>query len=107
MIFTKNDRDSHTLYTETIQNKQPLVLYFYTDWCGPCKQIAPIIEDLSTSYISIPIMKIDVDESTSLAAEHQVTSIPTLIFFKDGEYYKRINGTSSKLEISVLMSELL
>lgn len=77
---------------------------FYATWCGPCKMIAPVIEEVAKEREEILIGKVDVDEENELAATYNVMSIPTLIVFKDGKEYARTLGYKSKQEILDLLS---
>ena len=72
---------------------------FYADWCGPCKMVAPIVEEIANERTDITVGKINVDESPSLAMKYNVSSIPTLIVFKDGIEINRIVGYRPKEDI--------
>ncbi len=72
---------------------------FYADWCGPCKMIAPIVEEIAAARPDITVGKINVDESSQLAVRFGVASIPTLIIFKDGAEVNRIVGYRPKENI--------
>jgi thioredoxin 1 len=66
---------------------------FYADWCGPCRMLAPVIEELAQEMSGqVTIAKIDTDQSVNVAAKYEVTSIPTLILFKNGQIVKRVVG---------------
>lgn len=70
---------------------------FYADWCGPCRMIAPIIEELSTEFNGkAKVAKLDIEKAQEVTSEFQVTSIPTVILFKDGQEVKRIVGLRDK-----------
>lgn len=85
-------------FRKTIENGISLV-DFYADWCGPCKMIAPIVDEISNERDDITVGKINVDESLEIASEYGVMSIPTLIVFKNGKEANRIIGYRSKDEI--------
>lgn len=71
---------------EVLNSKLPVLVDFYAEWCGPCKQMAPTIDKLATEFEGkVKIGKLDVDANPTKSAEFQVQSIPTLIFFKDGK----------------------
>lgn len=66
---------------------------FYADWCGPCKMMTPVVEELATEFKGkAKVAKLDIDASQATAAEHQITSIPTLLLFKDGSVVEKIIG---------------
>ncbi|NLZ55997.1 MAG: thioredoxin, partial [Clostridiaceae bacterium] len=70
---------------EVLKNDKPVVVDFYADWCGPCRMLAPILEQLDAAVAGKAVVaKLNVDENQQLAAKYNVMSIPTLIFFKDG-----------------------
>jgi thioredoxin 1 len=77
---------------------QGLVLVdFYADWCGPCRMIAPVIEELAEELAGkVVIAKVDIENAQEVTSFYQVTSIPTLILFKDGQEVKRIVGVRDK-----------
>lgn len=72
---------------------------FYADWCGPCKMVSPIVDEIADERTDITVGKINVDESPNLAIKFNVVSIPTLIVFKDGKEHSRLIGYSPKEEI--------
>jgi len=83
--------------SDVVDSKQPVVVDFYADWCGPCRIVSPIIEQLSQEYDGrIRFVKVDVDKSPELAEKYGVMSIPTIIFFKHGKEMTRVIGATSK-----------
>ncbi len=82
------------------------VLDFSAEWCGPCKLLGPIIDELALEYTDVDIQKIDVDANKDLAVEYKVRSIPTIIFVKDDEVLHRHVGMASKLQIVELIESL-
>tara|TARA_R110002020_G_scaffold447971_2_gene660581 strand:- start:767 stop:1090 length:324 start_codon:yes stop_codon:yes gene_type:complete len=75
----------------------PIIIDFWAEWCSPCKQIAPILEELDSEYKeSIQIAKIDIDHNNGTTVQYDVRSIPTLLFFKNGENLGRTVGAISK-----------
>ncbi|MEE0945818.1 MAG: thioredoxin [Acutalibacteraceae bacterium] len=79
--------------------KGTVLVDFYADWCGPCKMVAPILEEIAEQRSDVTIGKVNVDESGTLAMKFGVMSIPTLIVFKDGVEQTRIVGYRPKEEI--------
>lgn len=88
-------------FEKLINNTNKAVLVdFYADWCGPCKTLAPILDQLSKDYTKAVIVKVNVDENQNLAAKFAIRSIPTLIIFKNGKQVETLMGvhTGSQLE---------
>jgi thioredoxin 1 len=85
-----------TLATRT----EAVVVDFWAEWCGPCKAIAPVLEELAGEYAGrVTIAKVNVDEHPGLAARFQVRSIPTLLFFKGGQVVDQVIGAVPKAQI--------
>jgi thioredoxin 1 len=84
-------------FDETIGGSDaPVLVDFWAEWCGPCKMIAPILEEIAGEQDNLRIAKVNVDESPDIARRFEVMSIPTLIVFKDGEPAKRLVGAKPK-----------
>lgn len=85
-------------FDETITNSQtPVLVDFWAQWCGPCKMIAPVLDEISSEIPDkLKIVKVNVDENPDLARRFEVMSIPTLIVFKDGDIAKRLVGAKNK-----------
>ncbi len=82
---------------EVIQSKVPVLVEFWAAWCGPCRAIAPSVEEIATEYQGrIKVAKVDVDENMEVSARYGVQSIPTLILFKDGDAVERLIGAYPK-----------
>lgn len=85
--------------TEVIKSEQPVLVDFWAAWCGPCKMLMPIIEDLAQSQDEIKVCKVNVDDEAQLAMKFKVMTIPTLIAFKNGEVVGKLVGVQSKDKI--------
>ena len=88
---------------EVLESKIPGLVDFWADWCGPCKMVAPIIEEIAKELKDAKVGKVNVDEQSELAAEYRIMSIPTLMVFKDGAVVKKAVGAVSKAEILNLL----
>ncbi len=96
---------SSATFDETIASAStPIIVDFWAEWCGPCKQIAPVLEQLASEQSdSITVAKVNVDDNSDLALRYNVMSIPTLLVFDKGEVHKRLVGAKSK---GALLQEL-
>lgn len=92
--------NSENFEEEVLNSEQPVLVDFYADWCGPCKMMAPIIEELAVELKGKgKVGKINVDNSQDLAMKYGIMSIPTLIIFKNGKEFKRFVGVRDKKEL--------
>jgi thioredoxin 1 len=80
-----------------LDSNVPVLVDFYADWCGPCKMIAPVLEELASETADAKIVKINVDEDTQLAARYGISSIPSLLVFKDGDVADQQVGLANKV----------
>lgn len=88
--------DEKNFENEVISNPETTLVDFYTDWCGPCQMLSPIIEEIANDKANYNIGKVNVDKNQNLAAKYNVMSIPTLIIFKNGKEHSRMIGVQSK-----------
>ena len=94
---------------ESLKNgEQPLVIDFWATWCGPCRMVAPIIEELAKEYDGkVTVGKCDVEEADEIAAEFGIRNIPTVLFFKDGQMVDKIVGAMPKDKFVAKIESLL
>lgn len=86
--------------SEVLQSSIPVLVDFYADWCGPCRAIAPIVEEIAAEYAGkLKVAKLDTDKETELSMRYDVMSIPTLILFKGGREIERLIGAMPKRQL--------
>lgn len=88
-----------TFEQEVLRSDKPVLLDFFATWCGPCKMIAPVLDEIAAEREDIKVCKVNVDEEPELAARYQVMSIPTLLVIKDGKTVNQSLGAKPKSKI--------
>lgn len=91
--------DRNNFQSEVIGSEKPVLLDFWAPWCGPCRAVVPIVEEIASERSDIKVCKVNVDEQSELARQFRVMSIPTLVVMKGGEVVRREMGARSKEEI--------
>jgi thioredoxin 1 len=81
---------------EVIESEKPVLVDFWAAWCGPCRVVAPVLEEIASERDDLRIVKLDVDANQQTAANYEVLSIPTMILFKNGQVAKKIIGAYPK-----------
>ncbi len=90
---------------EVVKSNGTVVADFNADWCGPCRMLAPVLEDFAEEHKNVKVVSINIDEEDELAEEYDVSSIPCLVFFKDGVEFDRSVGFRQKEDIEELVGE--
>ena len=108
VIMTIDSVDSGNFTEKVLQAKKPVLVDFWAEWCGPCKALAPVLEEISGEFAQrAEVVKVNVDDNGELAQQYGIRGIPTLIFFKDGQAQKTLVGNQSKSEIQASLGELV
>ena len=95
-------------FSDIISGSVPVVVDLWATWCGPCRALAPVVEEIASEYEGkAEIVKCNVDDCDEIAAQYSIRSIPTLIFFKDGKAVDRLVGAVPKSEITAKIDALL
>ena len=103
VIFTDQNFQS-----EVLNSPIPVLVDFWAEWCGPCKIVSPIVEELATEYgDKLKVGKLNVDENQQVSGTYNIMSIPTLLIFKNGEPIKSMIGAQSKQSFKAAIDEVL
>lgn len=91
---------------EVLKEEKLVLVDFWATWCGPCQMIAPVIEKIAEEHENVKVCKVNVDDEQEIAIKYGVMSIPTLIFFKNGNAIKEVVGFHSKSELEEIIQSL-
>ena len=91
--------NNHNFHEEVVKSEKPVLVDFWASWCGPCRMVGPIIDELAAEHPEYKIVKVNVDEEAELASRFGVVSIPTLIVMKNGMEVERSVGARPKAQI--------
>lgn len=93
---------------EVIRSETPVLVDFWAEWCGPCKMIAPVLDELASEYDGkVKIGKVNIDEEQTLASQHGIRAIPTLLLFNKGQVAEQIVGLKSKGDLKSSFDKLI
>ena len=95
--------NKENFHKEVMLSEKPVLIDFWAPWCGPCRMVGPLVDEIAEERDDIKVGKINVDEEPELAAQFQIMSIPTLIVFKDGEVVSKTMGARPKAQIDALI----
>ena len=107
MAGTLQDVSDANFQAEVIESETPVLVDFWAPWCGPCRVVAPVLEEIAAERPELRIVKLNVDDNQQTAAAFDVLSIPTMILFKNGEPAKKIIGAYPKKRLEAELEPIL
>jgi thioredoxin 1 len=107
MAGSLSDVTDNNFQAEVIESEQPVLVDFWAPWCGPCRVVAPVLEEIAGERDDLKIVKLNVDDNQQTAQNFQVLSIPTLILFKGGQPVKKVIGAYPKRKLEAELEPAL
>ena len=92
---------------EVLENEHPVLVDFWAPWCGPCRVVAPVLEEIADERDNLRIVKVNIDENQQTAMNYQILAIPTMVLFRDGQEAKRIQGAMPKRRLEAELEPAL
>jgi thioredoxin 1 len=102
-----HDVTDATFEAEVLESETPVLVDFWAPWCGPCRMVSPILEQINEERDDVRVVKLNVDENQNSAVRYEVLSIPTMILFKDGQIAKKLIGAQPKARIEAELEPVL
>jgi thioredoxin 1 len=102
------DVTDQSFEAEVLKSSQPVIIDFWAEWCGPCKQIAPVIKELAATWgDQVKIVKMNVDENASTPGKFGIRAIPTFLAFQNGKVVQQLQGARPKADFEAMIKKLL
>ena len=92
---------------EVLENEHPVLVDFWAPWCGPCRVVAPVLEEIAGERENLRVVKLNIDENQQTAATYQILAIPTMVLFRNGQEAKRIQGAMPKKRLEAELEPAL
>ena len=107
MAGTLSDVTDTNFQAEVLESEKPVLVDFWAPWCGPCRVVAPVLEEIASERDDLRIVKLNTDENPGVASQYQVLSIPTLILFRNGQPAKKVIGALPKRRLEAELEPAL